>query len=267
MVTAARIARSSGRPLAVVTGATSGIGAAFARELAARGYDLLLTGRRREVIEGAAGGIRARAGVEVEVLIADFADPAGLAPVEERLRSAAGLTMLVNCAGYGSLSPFLDRGVESHVAMVRVHVEALVRLCSAALPRIIESGGGAIVNVASLAAFMPSPASAMYSATKAFVVSFSESLAMDAAGRGVRVQALCPGLTRTDFHARLGLEQSRSRGLVRWMSADAVVAASLAALERGTVVCVPGFTNRLLVALARLTPRRLYAALAARAGP
>lgn len=258
---------AEGRPLAAITGATSGMGAAFARALAARGHDLLITGRRREAIEAVAADVRARAGVGVEVLIADFADPAQLAAVEERVRSAERLAVLVNNAGYGSLSGFLEKNIESHLAMLRVHVEATIRLCHAGLPRMLESGGGAIVNVASMAAFLPSPLSALYSATKAFLVSFSESLAMDVRGGGVRVQALCPGLTRSDFHERLGLEQSSSRGLVRWMTAEGVAGASLAALERGTVVCVPGFANRLLIAIARRLPRRLYAALAVRAGP
>ncbi len=255
------------RPLAVVTGATSGIGAAFARALAARGHDLLITGRRRDVIQGVAAEIRDRRGVAVEVLIGDLADPAHLAALEGRIRGSSRLALLVNNAGYGSGAGFLEDTVENQVSMLRVHDEATVRLCRAAATRIARGGG--IVNVASMAGILTSPTSVVYGATKAFLVSFSESLAMALRDRGIRVQALCPGLTRTDFHGRLGLDREppRGRGPVAaalWMTAERVVDASLAALARGTVVCVPGLLNRLVLAAARVVPRRLYYALASR---
>lgn len=259
--------RAGGRRLAVITGATSGIGAAFARALAGRGYELLLTGRRREVIEQVAAGVREAHGVSVEVVIADLADLAQLARLEERVRTAAGLSMLINNAGFGNRTPFLEDSVESQLAMLRVHAEVAVRLCHAAVPRLAAArGGGAIINVASIAAFLPYPSSHLYSATKMFLVRFSEALAMSVRDQGIRVQALCPGLTHTDFHGRLGLvrEAQRSRGLRRWMSAERVVARSLAALERGTVVCVPGALNRLMVAAASIAPKRIYYAVASR---
>ncbi len=251
---------NGGRPLAVVTGATSGIGAAFARALAARGHDLLLTGRRREVIEAVAAEIRGRRGAAVEVLIGDLSDAAHLAALEHRIRGAARLAVLVNNAGYGSGTGFLDDAVENQVAMLRVHNEATVRLCRAAADRLAP--GGAIINVASMAGLLASPISVVYGATKAFLVSFSESLAMALRDRGVRVQALCPGLTRTDFHGRMGAGRDGSPAL--WMTAERVVGASLAALARGTVVCVPGLLNRLVVAASRALPRRLYYAIASR---
>jgi short-subunit dehydrogenase len=260
---------SRGRPLAVVTGATSGIGAAFARALAARGYDLLLTGRRRQVIEAVASGIREGHGAAVEVVLCDLAVPADLAALEERVRAADGLAMLVNNAGYGSRSPFLEDTAEGQAAMLRVHAEAVLRLCHAAAPRLEMSGGGAIINVASAAAFLSNPSGITYSATKMFVVRLSESLAMALRGRGIRVQALCPGMTRTDFHERIGIQRSlqRPRGPVRWMTAEQVVERSLAALARGRVVCVPGLLNRLLLAAAAMLPRRLYYAAASRVRP
>jgi len=260
---------ASRRPLAIVTGATSGIGAAFASALAAAGHDLLVTGRRREVIERVAAEIRRRHGVAVEVLIADLADPAELAALEARVRAASGLAMLVNNAGYGSRAAFLEDSSDSQAAMLRVHAEAAVRLCHAAVPPLAEAGRGGIINVASVAAFLSNPGGIMYSATKIFLVSFSESLAMRLRATGIRVQALCPGLVRTDFHDRLGIEASRlvDRGPVRWMTADRVAALSLAALERGTVVYVPGMLNRLLLAASRALPRRLYYAVASRVRP
>lgn len=256
------------RPLALVTGATSGIGAAFAAALAAQGHDLLITGRRREVIEQAAAAISARHGVEVEVIIADLSLPADVAALQERVRGEARLSVLVNNAGHGSPALFLEDSADGLAAMLRVHAEATVRLCHAAVPRLAASGG-AIVNVASMAAFLPSPLAVMYAATKMFLVSFSESLAMSVRDRGIRVQALCPGLVRTDFHERLGLDRVllRDRGPVRWMSAERVVALSLDALERGTVVFVPGLLNRLLLACTLALPRRLYYRLASRVKP
>jgi uncharacterized protein len=261
-------ARGGDRPLAVVTGATSGIGAAFARALAARGFDLLLTGRRREVIEQVAAEIRAASGAAVEVMIADFADPAQLAAVEARLRAAPRLALLVNNAGYGNRRLFLEDTPDNQVAMLRVHAEAAVRLCHATARRLAEARG-AVINVASLAAFLSAPTGHLYCATKAFLVSFSESLAMSLRPSGVRVQALCPGFTRTEFHARLGLPVARlrNRGPIRWATADRVVALSLAALARDRVVYVPGLWNRVFLAVARLTPRRLYYALASKVQP
>ncbi len=257
------------RPLAIVTGGTSGIGAAFAAALAAGGHDLLITGRRRELIERVAAGIRERHGVGVEVRIVDLAQPAQLAAFEKRVRAAAGLRILVNNAGGGAGAPFLEDSGDSLAAMLRAQAEAAVRLCLAAVPRLAEAGGGAIINVASMAAFLPSPMAVVYGATKRFLVSFSEALAMTVGDRGIRVQALCPGLVRTDFHQRLGLDpaQMRNRGLARWMSAERVAKLSLAALERGSVVYVPGLLNRFLLAFTRALPRRLYYALAARVKP
>ena len=257
---------TAGRPLAVVTGATSGIGAAFAAALAARGCDLLVTGRRRELIEAQARRLRDE-GVSVEVVLADFAEPAALSDLEDRIRSASSLRYLVNNAGYGSHGGFLEESVEEATAMLRVHAEATVRLSHAAAGRMAGHGGGAIINVSSLAAFLSAPGCVMYCATKAMLVSFSESLALACRGTGVDVMALCPGFTRTDFHARLSPEDSQlaGRGLVRWMTAEQVVTSALRALDRGRIVHIPGFTNRLLLSLIRLIPRRLRYALAAKA--
>ncbi len=248
------------RPMSVVTGATSGIGAAFARTLAARGHDLLITGRRRDVLEGVAAEIRARHGVTVEVLVGDLLDAPHLAELEQRIMASSGLAFLVNSAGFGSGRGFLEDSVENQVSMLRVHDEATVRLCKAAATRI--AAGGAIVNVASMVGFLASPISVVYGASKAFVVSFSESLSMALRERGVRVQALCPGLTRSDFHSRMGV--GRSKGAALWMTPERVVRASLAGLARGSVVCVPGLLNRLVLAASRLLPRRLYYAIASR---
>ncbi len=250
---------SSARPVALVTGATSGIGEAFARRLAAEGHELVLTGRRVEVITGVAADIRAAHGVSVDVLIADFSQEQDIALVEQRILALPRLDLLVNNAGYGINGAFADNPVEETLTLNRVHVDAPVRFCRAALPGMIRRGEGDIINVASVAAFTATPSVPAYGASKAYLSSFSEALASSLHDTGVRVQALCPGFTRTDFHLRMGHTKAlwRDRGIVRWMSAEDVVEASLRALERNQVVCVPGFLNRMMILAARGLPRWL----------
>jgi uncharacterized protein len=246
---------------ALVTGATSGIGAAWARELGRRGYGLLITGRREAELRAVARETGARA---VEVLLAELSDEAALEGV---VAACAGrrIDVLVNNAGFGTgEESFLRSAFEGQRRMERVHIAAPMRLIHAVAPGMVGRGTGVIVNVASLAAFMPLPRSAAYSATKAFLTVFSESLAMELRRSGVRVQALCPGFTRTHFHAALGIPEKelRNRFILRWMSAEAVVRASVRALRHDRVVCVPGFWNRVIRRVVPLVPRRLlYAAL------
>lgn len=239
--------------VALITGASSGIGAAFARELAARGHDLLLVARRREPLQTLADELQTRHSVSIEVLPADLADEAGVAQVEARVAETGAFGMLVNNAGFGVEGKFFEVDFDRLLDMIHVHVLASVRLCRAALPGMIAQGSGGIVNVASLAAFLPLPGSLTYSATKAYLLVFSRGLQVELLGTGVRVQALCPGFTVTGFHASPGVVSIGGFRVPRWMwmEADRVVTASLEALERGQVVCVPGFKNRLLVTLMR----------------
>ncbi len=166
------------------------------------------------------------------------------------------LELLVNNAGFGTTGPFATLDPDREEAEIRLNVIALVRLTRAALPGMIARGRGAIINVSSLAAFVPGPYDAAYGATKAFVNSFTEALHEEIRDTGVRVQALCPGFTHTEFQQRAGIDVSRLPAWV-WMTPEAVVDASLSALQRGQVVCVPGLVNRLLAMLIGATPRRL----------
>jgi uncharacterized protein len=243
----------------VVTGATSGIGAAFAESFARRGFDLVLVGRREEALSRRAAHITGSHGVRVRVMVCDLASGSDLARLEAELSGEPRLEVLVNNAGFGLGRPFLEEPRDASSRMVDVHCRAVMRLVHAALPPMLAAGRGTIINVASLAAFIPVAADPAYPASKAFLVSLSESLATAFGRRGIRVQALCPGFTRTEFHGRLGIppERLRNRGPVRWMSAEQVVDCSLAALRRGRVVCVPGFWNRGLRAVVRLLPRRI----------
>ncbi|HVN52678.1 MAG TPA: SDR family oxidoreductase [Anaerolineaceae bacterium] len=256
---------SSIRPIACITGASSGIGAAFARRLAPLGYDLILVARRVGLLEELSSELRCDPAAQVEILPVDLAGPGQLAGLEERLRALERLELLVNNAGFGTQGSFLAVSVEDADRMIDVHVRASVRLARAALPGMVQRGRGAVINVASLAGLLPIPGSVTYSATKAYLIAFSEALSMELAGTGVRVQALCPGLTHTGFHEAMGSIPRYTKFELLWMSADAVAASSLAALRRGAVVHVPGLINSLMLAAARLFPRAWYRALAGRA--
>jgi short-subunit dehydrogenase len=247
------------RRVALVTGATSGIGKAFAFHLAADGCDLILTGRRTEVITAVAAEIRAAHGVSVEVVIADFAHEQDIVRVEQRIRAMAQLDLLVNNAGYGVEGSFVDGPVEDSLTMNRVHMDTPVRFCKAALAGMLKRGNGDIINVSSVAAFTPTPSMAAYGATKAYVNSFSEALAGSLRGTGIRVQALCPGFTKTDFHLRMGYTKAywRNRGIIRWMEPEEVVRVSLRSLGNGRVICIPGFWNHVVLLAARTMPKWL----------
>jgi short-subunit dehydrogenase len=242
------------RRRALVTGASSGIGHAFAERLARDGYDLVVVARSREPLEALAGEVAERHAVEVEVLVADLTDPGDLGRVEARLGQAPGFDLLVNNAGVGTVGAFADRDLDGEETQIRLNVLALVRLTHAALATMLPHRHGAIVNVSSMAALAPYPFTATYAATKAFVNSFTEALHEELRDTGVRVQALCPGFTRTRFQERAGVEPSTIPRLA-WMEPEAVVEASLAGLERGNLICIPGAGYRVLAGLSGAVPR------------
>jgi short-subunit dehydrogenase len=249
---------SETRRVALVTGASSGIGAAFARELARRGWDLILVARRANRLEELARELEAARGVRVEVLPADLTVDADLAKVAERIARAGNLELLVNNAGFGSRGNFFEAELEGQERMHRLHVLAAMRLTHAALAGMVARGRGGLINVSSVAAFGSTPGSVSYSATKAWMNSFTEALALElrAAGSPVRVQALCPGFTRTEFQEAAKIDRNIiPRGW--WMSAEEVVAASLGGLERGRLIVVPGLRYKLMVLMLRLIPRSL----------
>ncbi len=246
---------------ALVTGASSGIGEAFARRLARDGYDLEIVARRTDRLEALATELRADHGGAVDVRAADLTRADELAGVEEALRSDGELELLVNNAGFGSEGAFHELPIDAEAAMLRLNVEALVRLTHAALGGMVERRRGAVINVSSGLALVPSPFYATYGATKAFVNQFTEALSEELRGTGVRVQTLCPGLTRTEFQEAAGVDASSFPSFA-WMEADAVVDASLADLKRGRLVCVPGLANRATqaitnVPLSRTVTRRV----------
>jgi short-subunit dehydrogenase len=247
-----RLAKSDRR--AWVTGASTGIGAAFARRLARDGFDLALVARSRDRLSHLAAELSEAHGVRCDVVPADLTAASALQQVAERVADDAALELMVNNAGFGTSGAFAELDPDREEEEIRLNVVALTRLTRAALPRMIARGHGAVINVSSMAAFQPAPHNATYAATKAFVNSFSEALYEEVRGTGVRVQALCPGFTRTEFQDRAGIDASGIPSFA-WMSPDAVVDASLAALQRGDAVCVPGIGNRLVVATTAAMPR------------
>jgi short-subunit dehydrogenase len=244
-----------------VTGASAGIGRVFAERLASKGWALRLVARRRTRLEELATRLRKQHGVRVDVLPADLTDPRGLAAVEGALERDRSLELLVNDAGMGDFGRFVERNRAREDAEVRLNVLAVTRLTHAALPGLIRRGRGAVINVSSLAAFSPCPYFASYGATKAFVNSFTEALHEELRGTGVRVQALCPGLTHTEIFEQAGADASDLPEFL-WMEPEAVVDESLAALERGVVVCVPGIGNRAISTVTQFLPAELARRLA-----
>ena len=250
-------------PTALVTGASAGIGAAFVRRLARDGFDLVLVARDATRLDTLAGEVAAAHGVRTEVLPADLATDAGVAAVEERLSSEAEpVDLLVNNAGFGHRGRFLDVPVEDELTMLRVHVDAVLRLTTAAVRGMRDRGRGGVVNVASVAAFFPR---GTYGASKAWVVSFSEAVREDLAGTGVNVLALCPGFTHTEFHDRAGLDMSSLPELL-WLDADQVVDDAIRDLRAGRAVSIPGWQYKAIVHGGRLVPRALSARIASRRG-
>ncbi len=239
-------------PVAMVTGASSGIGAVFARRLASGGYRLLLVARRKERLEQLAAELPGSA----EVIVADLTDDVDLRRVEKRVAAEPGLEILVNNAGFGTLGRFFEADIEEQSRMHRLHVIATLHLSYRAVRGMVSRSKGAVINVSSVAAFLHNPFSVSYGATKAWINSFTEALHVElrSIGSPVRVQALCPGFTYSEFHDTLGIDRSFIPGSL-WMTAEEVVDASLKALRRGRLIVIPGWRYRLFVEAQRWLPQ------------
>jgi len=254
---------------ALVTGASAGIGAEFARQLAAEGLGLVLTARRVDRLEALAAELRASHGVDVACIGADLADPRAPEHLSaECARHGLDVDVLVNNAGYGVTGSFLSRPWSTHADFIQVLMTAPTELCHRFLPGMRERGRGRIVNVASLAGHVPAPAGhTLYAASKAYLIKFSQALALENRAHGVHVLACCPGFTHSEFHDVTGTrEQMNSMPRWMWMDADAVVRDALDAVARGESVRVSGRVNRAIKALFKLLPDRVGAALIARQG-
>jgi len=241
---------------ALVTGASSGIGAEFARQLAARRYDLILVARRKERLEKLAADIAAAHGVRAEALAADLTERAELKTVEERIARDGGIDLLVNNAGFGVLGRFWETALEAQDSLHRLHILATMRLTHAALAAMTARNSGAVINVSSVAGFMPAAVSSTYGSTKTWINAFTEGLYLELKSRrsAVKVQALCPGFTYSEFHDVAGMDRRVIPGPM-WMRAEGVVAAALKGLDRRKLFVVPGWRYKLIVALVPALPR------------
>lgn len=238
------------RTLVAITGASSGIGAVFARKLAS-GHDLLLIARRQERLEALASELSSAHGTQVEILTADLSKETDMERVSARLETDPRLTLLINNAGFGVRGLFWEGDYALLEQMHKLHILATLRLTHAALRNLVAQNRGGIINVASVAAFIRSPGSIGYAATKSWMTAFTEGLHLDLqrANSQVTVQALCPGFTWSEFHDVLGVDRRKTAPSFFWLKAEDVVDASLEGLRRRRLFVVPGWQYRFLTAL------------------
>ncbi len=250
------------RNLALVTGASSGLGEAFAEQLAKDGYDLIIIARRRNRLDVLAQQLQASHHVSVKVLAADLSKPDDLLLVEKQIQDSE-LELLINNAGFGGYKAFIELDPDQAEELINLKVLAITRLTRAALPGMIQRGHGAIINVSSRLAYSssmgssPMPKRATYVGANAYINAFSQLLASELDGTGVQVQVLCPGVVRTEFHERVGADPSRFPPEIV-MSPEDVVTASLAALKSGEVICIPALEDPDLVKQVHEDERRLF---------
>ncbi len=240
------------RQVAVVTGASSGIGASFAREFARRGFDLLLTAKNKVKLNSFADELGKQFNITVETINVDLSQAKELESFIIKIKSINHVEILVNNAGYGNISNFSDCHLNDHLKMMNVHNQAVIKLCYLVMPKMLERNSGIIINVSSIGSFFPMKMNAIYSGSKAFVRLFTESLALELSKTGIQIQALCPGLTKTNFHEKLGLNLKRLYRHKSFfnnpMTADKVTQKSLKALSKNRVTFIPGTFNKLFTA-------------------
>ena len=251
------------KPRALVTGASSGLGAAFAGRLAQDGYDLIIVARRRDRLESLAEQLKLKHQTNVEVIASDLSKPDDLLAVEKHIAAATMLELLVNNAGFGGYMPFVELDPNKATELINLKVLAVTSLTRAALPGMIARGQGSIINVSSRLAFSGSmgstqlPKRAVYAGANAFIITFSQLIQSELEGTGVQVQALCPGLVETEFHERVGADPSRFPSAMV-MKPEDVVQASLTGLKLGEVICVPALEDPDLLTQIQESQKRFF---------
>lgn len=234
---------------ALITGATSGIGAAFAKKFASQNFDLIITGRQEDKIQALAKNLLEKFNISVEVMILELANDHDLNLLIDKVKDHKNLKILVNNAGFGDIRDFADSDLTFCENMIKVHCLATMKLTHAALPNMIASNSGTIINVSSVGAFYPFYKSSVYVGTKAFISMLTETIAMELKGTNIRIQDLCPGMTDTDFFAKIGVDISTrtKKGNVRVQTPEEVVDSSLRCLKKNKVLCIPGYYNIFMV--------------------
>jgi len=253
--------RSMNKKTVFISGATSGIGAAFAKFYAGKGYDLIITGHPNDKIILPVEELRQKHGVNIELFLVDLAHEDNITKLEEVLKKNKRIEVLINNAGYLNRIPFIDNAIKDVENMIKVHINTPVRFIHSVLPQMISQKRGTIINLSSLAAYTPFPDYVMYPATKLFTIGITESLHITLKSKGIKVQALCPGFVHSNFHKRAGVELSdfNNKNLVPWMTPEKVVEISIRKLKkRNKVVVIPGIENKLIRTIQRLMPKRLY---------
>lgn len=240
---------------AVITGATSGIGEAFAHEFGKRGYDLVLNGRRTDRLAALAGICRERYHVRVDIVNCDLSAPGSPERLVEEATAGGPITLLVNNAGFGDSGAFAERPLDKALAIIDLNIRVLTELTHRALPSLLASGKGKILNVASTASFQPGPTMAVYCATKAYVLSFSEAIREELLPKGITVTALCPGATKTEFIEKADADKMRLFKFFPLATAEDVAKLGADAAEHGTAIVVHGVSNKLMAQLNRFLPR------------
>lgn len=246
---------SNKRHTAIITGATSGIGKAFAYQFAEQGFNLIITGRRSEELKKVAKTISATNNINVKTFIGDLTDQKIRLNLCNLIKRSRSIEVLINNAGFGIDQPFYGIHINDISSMISTHIIATTEITHAVLPKMIRQKKGTIINVSSLGAFIPGLTRSMYLATKSFVHYFTESLSMEVRQFGIRVQSLCPGMTTTDFHRNhkdAGLEKKFQ--LIKFMTPKKVVEISLKALRKGQVLCIPGALNKMFYIIAKNLP-------------
>ena len=247
---------------AVITGATSGLGAAYAKRFASDGYDLILVGRRKDVITGIADSLAVKNKIRAQVVIADLSDDRGLQEVISAVNSTPNVEVLINNAGYAISKAFEEMDPSEYETMIKVHQLAPMRLISSVLPDMIKARQGTIINVASIGAYMPVARSSIYNATKAFLQLFTEALHMELKNTGIRVQVLCPGFMDTDFYRFTTEKKKNSMSRVtQKIPLEEIVNYSLKSLKRNKVICIPGFSYKAICELSSVLPRNMVYSL------
>jgi short-subunit dehydrogenase len=243
--------------LAVITGASSGIGKSYAYKFASLGYDLLLTARRELLLKNICSDLETKFKINAQYIIAELSNDDQLARIVYQVKNSDNLEVLINNAGYGLPDNFSDTPIEDNINMIKVHDLATMRLTHAAIPIMIKRKQGTIINVSSVASFVISPKNAMYCATKAFLTTFTESLYLELKKYNIKVLALCPGFTHTDFHEKIGYDKN-DPVFKTFMSSDDVVDISLKYLNKGKVICLPGLKYKFARLAVGFIPRSLF---------